>query len=572
MIFSKHQQKGITLPVVIVFSITIMTIMTVLLTVAANSYKGIYIDHYQKIAEEAAEAGTAYATACLNLSAHVQTWGSAAGAANLGPNTGCDGANSFPANQYIHSDSKSRTYFTVGNLDYSAQFAAQVSAQGYTQVLRPDGSVRQTYTSIIKKVITWPMDVGALMNTSGTNRTCAIVNYSVYCWGFNGFGQLGNGQYIGGSSTLLQTESAVDSKVPVKVYKGAGVMANKKMVKVFAAQYHSCALSDDGKMYCWGYNGQGQLGTGTTTDSAVPVQIGGALAGKTITEIGGTANTTCAIAEGKIYCWGQNSKGQVGLGYANATLVTSPTIVSATNTSTTLPTTYTATVLTSGSRSHTTCAIVNGKAFCWGPNENGAIGDGTTTQRELPTKVDDSGVLSGKTVTSISQDGFVSDASGGFAHTCAVASGAAYCWGDNIVGQLGDGTTTDRTTPVAVVATGVLSGKIAQTIRVGLKHSCVQASNGAYCWGNNDNGQVGNGTTSQQIAPVEVLRLPGGLTASNVVSLGAGANRGCAVITDGRTFCWGYNSSGQIGDGTTINRSSPTESLFLRPTGNQYIF
>jgi len=569
---ARNLQKGITLPLVIIFSLTVLSIMTVLLTVAAASYKGIYIDHYQKMAEEAAEAGTAYATSCLSLSGHVQTWGPAVGAGDLTPSSDCNGANTYSSNLYVHSDSKVRTYFTVANLDYNSQFASQVSARGYTQLLRSDGSVKSTYTSILKKVITWPSDVGGLMTSSGTNRTCAIINYSVYCWGYNGFGQLGNGQYVGGSSTLLQSQSSVDSTVPVKVYKGEGVMSGKKMVKVFAAQYHSCALSADGLMYCWGYNGQGQLGTGNITDSAVPVQVGGALAGKTITEIGGTANTSCAIAEGKIYCWGQNTKGQAGLGYADATSVTSPALVSATNTATTLPTSYSATVLTSGSRSSTTCAIVNGKAYCWGPNENGAVGDNTTTQRNLPTKVIDTGVLSGKTVTSISQDGFVSDASGGFAHTCAVASGAVYCWGDNLVGQLGDGTTTDRTVPVAVLTSGVLSGKTAQIVRVGLKHSCVQANNGVYCWGNNDNGQIGDGTTNQRESPVTVLQLPGGLTASNVVSLGGGSNRGCAVITDGRTFCWGYNSSGQIGDGTTINRTAPTESLFLRPTGNQYIF
>jgi alpha-tubulin suppressor-like RCC1 family protein len=549
-----------------------MIVMTVLLTVASNSYKGIYVDYYQKLAEEAAEAGTAYATACLNLSAHVQTWGPAAGASNLTPNVDCNGANTYSTNLYVHNDSKSRTYFTVADLDYSVQFAAQVSARGYSQVLRPDGSVKQTYTSIMKKIITWPVDVGAVMTSSGTNRTCSIVNHSVYCWGHNGFGQLGNGQYIGGSTSLLESESSIDSKVPVRVYRGAGAMANKQMVKVFAAQYHSCALSSDGLMFCWGHNAQGQLGTGDTTDSPVPVQVAGALVGKTITDIGGTGNVTCAISEGKIYCWGRNTSGQVGLGYANTTLVTSPTLVSATDTATTLPTTYTATALTSGSRSNTTCAIANGKAFCWGHNQNGGIGDGTTTQRNLPTKTLESGVLSGKTITSISQDGYVSEASGGYSHTCVVADGTAYCWGDNLKGQLGDGTTVDSPSPVAVVATGVLSGKTIQAVYVGLTHSCVRANSGAYCWGNNVYGQIGDSTTTSRVTPVAVSQVSTALTASNVVSLGGGGNRGCAVITDGRTFCWGLNSSGQIGDGTTITRTSPTESLFVRPLSNQYIF
>lgn len=93
-----------------------------------------------------------------------------------------------------------------------------------------------------------------------------------------------------------------------------------------------------------------------------------------------------------------------------------------------------------------------------------------------------------------------------------------------------------------------------------------------YCWGKNNYGQVGDGTGVSRRVPVAVATRPGDLTSSNVVGIGAGANRSCAVITDGRTFCSGLNSAGQIGDGTTVNRNVPTESLFLRPVGNQYIF
>jgi alpha-tubulin suppressor-like RCC1 family protein len=567
-------QKGITLPVVLVFSLTIMAIMVVLLTVATASYKSLYVDHYQKIAEEAAEAGTAYATACLSISSHIQTWGSnASGGAkpDLAPNTDCAGANNYPTNLYVYSDSNVRTSFVAGNLDYSQPFTAQISSIGTAQVLKPDGSVAQTYTSTKKKVIVWPTDIGAQTSSSGTNRTCAIVNYAVYCWGYNGYGQLGNGQYIGGPAAV-GTASSIDSLIPVKVVRDPGVMANKQIVKVFAAQYHSCALSSDGKMYCWGYNGQGQLGTGDTTDSPVPVQVGGALAGQVVTDIGGTANTTCAITNSKIYCWGQNDRGQVGLNYANSTSVLTPTPVVAGNTTSTLATSYVATGLSSGSRSKLMCAIADNRAYCWGPNESGGIGDNTTVQKNLPTKVLETGGMSGKNVTSISQDGKGdSSQTGGYAHACAVAEGVLYCWGENATGQIGDGTTTDRYTPVAIT-TGALSGKTVQTVQVGLGHSCVKASNGAYCWGSNGAGQVGDSSKTQRLAPVAVTTSPGALTSSNVVSVGGGGNRGCAVITDGRTFCWGLNDTGQIGDGTTIDRTSPTESLFLRPFGNQYIF
>ena len=343
---------------------------------------------------------------------------------------------------------------------------------------------------------------------------------------------------------------------------------------MFAAQFHNCALAS-GKVYCWGWNNNGQLGQGNTTDSSVPVEVKGALLGKTVTAIGGSGNTSCAIAEGKIYCWGSNSSGTVGVN-TTTSYYTTPQLVVAGNTSTTLPSSYTATKLsTSGSRSYLMCAIADGKAYCWGPNEVGQVGDGTTTTpRRLPTKVLDTGVLSSKTITSISQDGYKDSASGGYPHVCVVASGSLYCWGENNSGQLGRaaGNTTDSRSPVAVYASGVLSGKTIQDVGAGLRHTCALADGEVYCWGLNSSGQVGDNTTTTRYVPVKVYQETNVLQGITVNSIGAGANRGCAVTVNAKAFCWGLNSDGQIGDGTLINRKKPTESLFLRPKNNQYIY
>lgn len=569
----KMRRIGFALPTVLIISLTVLTVLLALLATISAAHKGVYVDHYQKMADEAAEAGTSYAASCLNLSNHVQTWGPAASNPDLSQTTDCDGtANAYPGNQYVYSDATVRTYFVVGDLDYSLGYTAQVSSRGYAEVLRPDGTVSKTYASVQKRVITWSTDYVGAMSASGTNRTCAIMSGSVYCWGFNAYGQLGNGQYLGSPSDI-EASSSVDSLTPVKVVQQAGVMAGKTITKIFVAQYHSCALSSDGKMYCWGYNANGQLGNNTQTDSAVPIEVGGALAGLTITDIGGTRDTSCAIAEGKIYCWGGNQFGVLGINTTATARLLTPTLVVAGNTSTTLPTAYTATILaTSGSRASLMCAVAGGAAYCWGHNDVGQVGDGTTTQRNLPTKVVSTGVLSGKTVTSISKDGYYTIASGAVEHVCAVADGGVYCWGENNDGELGNSSTTDSSVPVAVTTSGVLSGRTIQDVKVGLRHSCVLSDGAVYCWGYNSSGQVGDSTNTTRTAPVTVTQEAGKMTGSNVISIGAGANRSCAVIDDGRTFCWGLNNNGQIGDGTTTSRNKPTESLFLRPLANQYIF
>ena len=198
---------------------------------------------------------------------------------------------------------------------------------------------------------------------------------------------------------------------------------------------------------------------------------------------------------------------------------------------------------------HSCAVLSDGTAACWGNNGYGQLGNETTTGSTTPVAVTMSGALTNKTITNITA---------GYDYTCAVTSdGTAACWGKNQYGQLGNGTTTSPTTPVAVTMSGALAGKTVTNITAGGRHTCAVLSDGtAACWGNNWYGQLGNGTTAiDPTTPVAVTS--GALTNKTVTNITAGSSHTCAVTSDGTAACWGYNYSGQLGNGTTTNSTTP---------------
>lgn len=280
-----------------------------------------------------------------------------------------------------------------------------------------------------------------------------------------------------------------------------------------------CGLGTGG-MFCWGENANGQLGDGTTTRRLTPTPVLGLSTG--VTAIAPGEWHSCAIVGGGVKCWGNHQFGQVGDGTTVAQR-NSPVNV---------------TGLTSGAafvavgRRHSCAALGDGGVRCWGMNAQGAVGDGTTSNRNAPVVV--SG-LPGPAIAVAAGDGF----------SCALlaVSGQVHCWGANAGGALGDGTTAQRTIagPVSALA-GVVQ------ISAGSAHACAVTGGGAaLCWGLNGAGQVGDGTSANKLTPVPVTGL-----GANVAGVSAGENHTCAILTDGSLRCWGGNGSGQLGTGSTV--------------------
>ena len=353
----------------------------------------------------------------------------------------------------------------------------------------------------------------------------------VASWGYNSTGQIGDG-----------TTTTRNSPVAI----GATDFANASVIQVAAGGFHTCALDVNGKVWCWGNNGNAQIGDGTMTQRNTPTAVltSGALAGKTVVQIAAGYTHTCVVAaDGGAYCWGWNGEGELGDGTTTQTGTPVAVLTSGALTGKKV-------VQIATGETHTCALTSDGRVYCWGFNYFGGLGDGTTTTRLVPTAVATSGALAGKTVTQVST---------GAVHTCALTSdGGLYCWGYNGAGQIGDGSTTDRNAPVAVATNGALAGKTVVQIGAGGHKTCALTSDGsAYCWGDNLYGQVGDGTTTARTTPVAVSTA-GALAGKTIIQITGAYNHTCALSSEGLAYCWGYNSYGNLGDGTTTQRTVPT--------------
>jgi len=348
--------------------------------------------------------------------------------------------------------------------------------------------------------------------SAGGEYTCVrLPDGTARCTGRNQFGQLGDGTFTNSRSLVA-------------------VSGLSTATRVAAGDEFACALLADGTAKCWALGEKGQRGDGTFDQSSgVPVAVTGLT---NAVSLAGGYNHACAlVGDGSMRCWGDNAAGQLG----------NPSVATGSSVPVTVSGIGSATALTTGA--FHTCALLADRTLrCWGQDEQGQLGDGTRTNSSTPV-----------TVSGISG---VAAVGGGGVHTCAVLTDSTVrCWGENEFGQLGDGTTMTSTTPVQVAG---LTG--ASAVSLGWRHSCALLTNGTVrCWGQNDFGQLGDGTTSNRTTPVQVSGVTG------VVGITAGWwHHSCAVLDNGTVRCWGANEWGQFGDGTT---TSATTAITMAGTG-----
>lgn len=358
-----------------------------------------------------------------------------------------------------------------------------------------------------------------------------------YCWGKNDFGALGNG-----------TNNNAGAPFGVS---STGALAGKTIVGTSAGYNHTCVIDSDGLVYCWGYNSQGQLGNGATgtTNNPNPTAVvtTGPMAGRKVININGGDAHTCALTQdGNVYCWGGNDYGQLGIGGVLSSFVPTEIQMTGAIAGKNL-------VDVSAGYAHTCALASDGTAYCWGFNGHGQLGNGSNFDSDVPVAVS-----GGLRFTQISA---------GDEHTCGVAfDDRVYCWGYNQQGQVGNGTLFDTNAPTAVIDSGVLSGLSVSKVAAGYRHTCAIANGDVYCWGNNDAGQLGNGEVFvTHTTPVAVINT-GAMAGKRMSDIATGRYSSCAVgrVTDGgEVYCWGKNDDGQLGDNRRpVDSSVPSLVVF----------
>ncbi|MHB1127541.1 MAG: RCC1 domain-containing protein [Bacillota bacterium] len=401
--------------------------------------------------------------------------------------------------------------FTFSGLDPGVQYGVHVKAM-------KDGSESDwSATANQATPLGTPTGRRAGVAGGGSHTIAFKSNMSAWSWGYNGYGELGDNTYT-------------NRTTPVQITGSGGIGTITNVVSVAAGDSHSLALKSDGTVWALGYNSNGQLGDTTTTNRPAPVQVSGLTSIAAVAA--GSAHSLALKSDGTVWAWGAGSYGVLG---DNAGLSrSSPVQVKGAGGSG-----YLTNVVAIASGGYISLALKSdGTVWAWGNNSAGQLGDGTVNNRLAPVQV--SGLTNVVAVAA---------ASGG-SHSVALKSdGTVWTWGYNYYGQLGDGTTTDKYTPVQVKGvggSGYLTGVV--SVAAGGTHSLALRSDGTiWAWGYNTYGQLGNNSTGSSSTPVQVLDTGGTAPLTGIVKISAGTYHSVALKTSGNAVAWGYGAYGQLG-------------------------
>lgn len=372
--------------------------------------------------------------------------------------------------------------------------------------------------------------------TYSSSSYAVDANGNLYAWGLNNFGQLGTGN-LG-----IQT-------TPRKVDFPNGVT---NWLTIAAGQYHTLGIGNDGNLYSWGYNGNGQLGIGSNIDQSVPQKVAFPNGVTSWTAVAAGAFYSLAIGnDGNLYAWGSNVYGQLGIG---------STIDQSTPQKVVLPNGVTDWISIAAGGLHSLAIDNSGSLYTWGHNGFGQLGIGTISEDSVPVKVPlPNGVASWVTI-----------AAGAF-HSLAISRDnntnfSLYTWGWNAYGQLGIDNTINQLTPQKVaLPAGVNSWTM---VAGGVFHSLAVGNNGnLYSWGGNPNGQLGIGSTLEDSMPVKVT-LPNGVT--GWIAIAAGYYHSLGIGDDGNYYSWGSNNSSQLGIWDTTQVNNPIKIDLKIQSTNKY--
>ena len=382
--------------------------------------------------------------------------------------------------------------------------------------------------------------------SSGGKHTCALSSTGkVLCWGGGAHGQLGN-------------DGLGDTDHPVEVVDGDGsVNPLTNIAQLATGDDHTCALTNDGEVQCWGLGVSGQLGNDGTVDKDHPVTVvessGSINPLKNIIQISSKSNHVCSVTSwGGVLCWGEGTGGE--LGNNDNVDKNHPVAVVQEDGGTGLLGDI---VQVSSGWSHTCALTTYGEVRCWGSGDSGQLGNNSVDSKNHPVVVVAT-KESGEPLKNIIQ------ISSGKEHTCALTVwGRVFCWGRGTEGQLGSNRTDNEYTPVEVVSGDANGTSLKNIIQInsGYEHTCARTSQREiFCWGNGVSGRLGDddATDANKAYPVRVVKEAGSTDPlADIVEVSSSRDHTCALTSSGSVLCWGIGADGRLGNDGTDNQYAP---------------